>query len=761
MKKRGQITAIMIALLVLAISVSLAYYFYYTQVRTGSEVGVDITSSAGETITIGNTYVQNCLDNALVDIVSKLGERGGYVSLDDNELGISFDLDSMKPTESEAVAFTTGGDYFIPYWWFMRKPNDCLACTMDSKAPSKTLVIEQIDKYVKQEFLDCLQDFKAIKDMGYEVETDLDPQLVVEFGAEDTLVKLSMPFSLKKQDVEKVDFDRFESRYNVPLSKFFTIASTITEFEKTVMAFDKILINIISLYGKPKYDAIPPMAYSDNEPLYVTWSKTLVERQVREVMMSTIPFISINGSANEFVIPSSDPYSAGVYNTFVWDIFDPDYDISAYEIYFHYLGWPFHFDITPRNGDTIKPDTVINTFFMNVRPPTYYNRYNFFYDLSVPVVVEIRNNKVANKKGYSFFFALEANIRDNMDMYRFNDGTGSYGSMDYSNVNVTLDYIISNGTRMVSTSNTQSSRKLFCNTNQRLSANVTVNVIDGYTGQPLNNTLLQYSCGDHAICPQGYAHYDRTTMKSSYEAKFPVCLGGALYASAPGYETAVTNLDTNFEDEKTVEIGLYEKRNVSVDFKVYQATDSNILSGMGGTLNTDEMAIISLQKIRNASNFFEDHVSYKLIAFGNGTTGLDNIDLVPGKYTVSGQILDMAGYTIQAHCKRYCSSYDSDGDCESYSTTPDQNIDISPAPMGGIDINSTDPLIILPQDLRFANNLEIRLVRVRQSTCVDEANMTSTDSCQAPGGICIGMSELTRWMQLNSDNYVELMPRLG
>jgi hypothetical protein len=761
MKKRGQLTAVLIAMLVLGISVSLMLYYYHIQTEAESERGVDITSSAGETKAVANAYVQTCLDNVVVDVLSRLGEKGGYLELEDDELGISFELDTMHPTESEAVAFTTGGDYFIPYWWFMRKPNDCLSCTMDSKAPSKRLVIEQIQKHVKNNFIACLNDFKGLKDMGYKVETNYEPDLEVVFGEKDTMVKLSMPFSLKKQGVEKVDFDLFESRYNVPLSKFFTIASTITEFQKTVMAIDKQLVNIISLYGKPEYNAIPPLAYSDNEPLYVTWSKTLVERKVREVMMSTIPYITVNGSANEFVIPSADPYSAGVYNTFVWDIFNPDYDISDYHIYFHYLGWPFYFDITPRNGDTIKPDTVVNTFFMNLRPPTYYNRYNFFYDFSVPIIVEIRNNEVANKKGYSFFFALEANVRDNLDMYRFNAGTGSYGPMDYSGVNVTLDYILDNGTRVTATSNQQTTKKLICNNNQKISANVTVSVTDGYTGQPLDDALIQYSCGDYAICPQGYTSYDSGTMKSTYEGRFPICMGGAVYASATGYETAVKNLDTDFNDKKSIDLVLYEKRNLSLEFVVHQATDSNILLGLNGPLKNDEMAILSLEKIRDPHNFFEGHVSYNLLALGNGSLGIESIYLLPGEYTLTGQIIDSEGYTIQAHCKRYCDSYDSDGDCDGYGTVPHDNIDIIPSPMGGIEINSTDPFVVDPDDLKYANKLEIRMVRVRQPTCVDEANMTSTDSCQAPGGVCIGMDEITRWRELNSENYLLLMPRIG
>ena len=225
--------------------------------------------------------------------------------------------------------------------------------------------------------------------------------------------------------------------------------------------------------------------------------------------------------------------------------------------------WNIFFDITPSSGEVLGPlttrtdDTGIGFF-----PQSVNNFYEFYYDLSFPVLVMIKDpDSLKDQQGYQFIFALEANIRDNKDLYQWNHGNGTIGQADYRRVSLAAkssqvdakaceqegskwrcpldDQVYSDMPKCIDKCKTSTQQtkdmtllpSLFCDSNQRISGNITVNAYDAKTLLPLPGVQLTFGCGNYRKCPM-----EGTDSQGTYISRFPVCIGdGYIRAEKEGY----------------------------------------------------------------------------------------------------------------------------------------------------------------------------------------------------------------------------------
>ena len=136
--------------------------------------------------------------------------------------------------------------------------------------------------------------------------------------------------------------------------------------------------------------------------------------------------------------------------------------------------------------------------------PVSIQRYKFFYDISTPILVIIKDDNAFNGDGYEFMFAMESNIRSNKPM--------------------------SPSMAISKTQNTQLT--LFDDKDMWISGNITIEVIDNF-GNPIEDVSVIYGCGPLTV------NIGKTELneegKSVLVSRFPPCEGGLLGLSHIDY----------------------------------------------------------------------------------------------------------------------------------------------------------------------------------------------------------------------------------
>ena len=105
----------------------------------------------------------------------------------------------------------------------------------------------------------------------------------------------------------------------------------------------------------------------------------------------------------------------------------------------------------------------------------------------------------------------------------------------------------------------------------------------------------------------------------------------------------------------------------------------------------------------------------QVVVYANDT--INPINIVPGRYSVSGRLIDERGITIPKECKKICSGIS----CWFSSVThiPTSEIKMPNMPWGGVEFNETNPWFVSAQDAYGDNTLVIRLIKFEQPTCFE------------------------------------------
>ena len=137
--------------------------------------------------------------------------------------------------------------------------------------------------------------------------------------------------------------------------------------------------------------------------------------------------------------------------------------------------------------------------------PITTQRYEFYYDISVPVLIKIDDDAALNGEGYLFQFAIEANIRTSRPM--------SPG--------------------VITNVGEAQQKSLMDDKRQWISGNVTIEAIDNF-GDPVEGVLVRYGCGGLSVTI-GITEINEEG-KAVLVSKFPVsCSSGALSLTKVGY----------------------------------------------------------------------------------------------------------------------------------------------------------------------------------------------------------------------------------
>ena len=148
--KRGQISIFIIIGIIIVLVAGILFWM--------SEESIDkpILSKVPQKAMPIREYVTACLEKTTNQGLKVIGDQGGIIDIRNS--GLNLDI---EPTESDAVEFFKGTNYYIPYWYHMNSENDCVNCQFKSHRPNlysgQGLNIEdQLAKYVKDNIYSCL-----------------------------------------------------------------------------------------------------------------------------------------------------------------------------------------------------------------------------------------------------------------------------------------------------------------------------------------------------------------------------------------------------------------------------------------------------------------------------------------------------------------------------------------------------------------------------------------------------------------------------
>jgi hypothetical protein len=644
--KKAQVTVFIIVGILILFIVAGVLYFTRTSVMGELEVEAsyqleDVPQEFKPIV----TYTEQCLEQIGKKSIKILGQQGGYIypdlvgkySVNDPTNGDGLSLDPLR----------------VPYWHYNSEPNTGDKIIFSSLQPKlyynedpEMSIEAQLSRYVKEHLDECLMNYQPFNQQGIELEVSTDQDVSARVGMDGVFFKLDKSVKAKKGDSD-IQFDNFVSEVKIPLKKYYDVAAGMVDAEREFNFLEAHSMNLISIFSGVDPVKLPPIYEVDFEMApQAYWNKVAVKENVKRVLNSYVPMLRYFGSSNfyDYVYPVQE-YS---------DVFQATYDqmvlplggAENFEVRFDYFDWEPYLD-TNSVSDTISPNNV----FVNYKVLLFsMQTYNNKYDLSYPVLVTLNNENELEGEGFSFNFALEANVRNNYP--------------------AEPDQIL--------TPESQPLSSLACEKSQWNTEMLRTIVIDSYTKEPLEMVRLGFSIPQQTDCDVGF-----TDENGAAESTLPPVYGGVVNFIKEDYLTNFYPIDTvkNVESsgiigyavggipDPVIEMHQYKKINVSVKkknfFKCFKKGEMVDCPGKGlmvplnepvftikpemlsskhqyyfsdiaQPLENYEDALITIERVRglNENDFGEEFTQTISV---NGKNSVE-IELVPGIYKVNGML---------------------------------------------------------------------------------------------------------------------------
>jgi hypothetical protein len=545
-QKKGQITVYIIIGIIALVSVGVFMYIRSVKV----EAPVTYRPTIEEVPVIAEPirlFVTSCLEQVAQDGIKKVGDYGGYASPE----SMTAVVNEMDPTDGNAVRFSPGSDLVIPYWWHMKGPNNCEAkgnCAFASQRPNlyraegSPSIEGELDEYINNNLRACLRDFVDLADHGFEISEAGEINTKTVVTQKSVAFHVNYPLVARKGG-ETFNLNEYFVDIPIELKKVYELATEITNLEieySFLENYVNMLISIFSGLDKP----LPPKSRSTigdyGKDQY--WQKRQVKQSLMQILTAYIPLLRVFNTQNAWVIAPGleEEHRFTKYVLYNTPVVPVEGDYWNYTVSFTYLDWwGMYFDLDC-NGELCQPDSVTMQFPL-VGNMLGIKQYRFAYDVSAPVLVDISTGSALNGTGYSFKFFLESNLRNNREIN--------------PNVSLPQQTLEFEGT-------------MFGDPDQRHSAPVKVVARDAFTGDPLEDVIISFSCGADSV------KIGQTAASGEVLAKFPMCIGGMVLANRDNYHGASVGFEPSMKVEKEVKVLLHPYRYKDIEVRKYRLIKS-------------------------------------------------------------------------------------------------------------------------------------------------------------------------------------------
>jgi len=634
-KKRGQVTVFIIIGLLLLITITIFTIVSSNKVK---RLGTEIEKSQKTTITIDpiQKNIETCAKDMAIKALRFIGTNGGYISLKENRYlnGRTINIDTTNSNPTDHDAFSFAGINNIPYWFYMDTENNCLDTSTPCEVTTKNIQsLEEIENnlniYLDENIPLCINDFQAFGESGFTIE-ELSQLKVNTTIAENTvLVDIDYHIKISKND-ETWDLDHFYKEIELDFKDIYMLALGITLHQKEMQSFEEIFLKLIDNFAFPlDRSRVPPTGHIDWKTTTVRWEKDKIPQRIMDfIIASNMPYIKINGTRDSlpFIVNpanineirdiqdkiklgeldynSADPnlrdlvIKQGIYDSLVLNIMDFLYFPTTTVTFIYDPSWPIYFHITPASGNVLKPSVHKET--LPYGGGTHQeNKYEFFYDISVPILVIINARSAIKTEDsteeYTFMFGLEANIRNNKNLLQWHLGEGTI-NWDYNFAQSNMNPNMNQNPDITTSEVFIPEKTLLCDESMWISGDITIRTYDSVTRSPLDKVILTYGCGTYAACPLDVTTSDGT--HSSKITKLPICIGeGYLMLEKTGYEQKIVSpITTRLDEDQIFDIYLEPARKINVTSKRIDIARLKILFD-----SRDNM----INQSKNLSNFIE------------------------------------------------------------------------------------------------------------------------------------------------------------
>ncbi len=671
--QKGAVTTYIILGLVILIVGGVAVYVFTQFERSAQEEERAYLAQLPDEVQAPLLFVDSCIRQTARQGLERMGQHSGWVSVDDPTLaGKSFSFGYFS-TEYEGVAFSQDKDAIkLPYWYYLASPSDCTSCSFSGNIPTLQEMETMLAKYVERELPSCINNFDSLSDQ-YTIEQLANASADVSIRNENVEVNVDYPLRIQLED-STFTYQKFPITLSVNLKRIYELATKITEAEAQHNFLERYILTLLSAYTAVDAQSLPPISAQEFGPRQVFWSTYDVKNRLQSIIRDNLLYLTIPGTGNFYplTLDEDEPnreLKQGYYYGSVINILQDNTDLEgiydSIDSNFFYLDWPYYFDISPSQGALIRPEkTAGDLNFLQI----FSQSYEFYYDFAFPVYVDLRDQDAFNGEGYSFLFALEANVKNNQPF-----AAGASYSIVPS----------------------QTSFSLFSDPKQRISGIITVKAIEKARDdedKPILGASVSYQCAGNT------AYIGTTNNEGVLAARFPICQGGVLKLTKEGYYGTNLQLDTQVavdDDiagrlskiyEKKVELKVrkpdYLKQVQSVDYGALSFDQYRQLLQQGQEDLNNSEAYVTVTRVKESP--FDDEFSRFVYFDPKNKNQVQTIELIPGEYIVNIQYLDLEGVSVAEDTREFDVP-----DKNTLGLTSDTErvtlpaINMTPAPLGG------------------------------------------------------------------------------
>lgn len=603
--KKGQITIYIIIGLILLLIIGAALYFSGRQAEQEFQAAQPRITELPAKIEPVRQAVQSCIQRLGKTAIQRAGIQGGYVE-DEGLLA-----NPLIPTEGDAVDFTPFAGPKVAYWWYMKSKNTCQEdCIFSSMRPPLTRedgfgsIELQIDEFVNSNLAECMESTEIA---GCDIREISEPEIRTNIAETNVFFDGTYRLQATCED-QTATIEEYYVRMPVRLKELYMMGSEIIQFQEQYNFLEQATTTILTTYSARDSQALPPfraIEFGGPSPGEF-WIRYEVADKIQNYLAAYIPVMQIFGSNNydpiiaKPGIPDKDLYEQ-IYNKEFMIVLNSTYPAIDSRLAYYDL-WEPYFDLNC-NGELCRADTGTNFFVF----PFSIHRYEFAYDLSYPVLVELRDPHAFNGEGYVFQFFIEQNMRNSKAF--------------------TSD---SNITKLLTG---QQIPSMFCNPEQRTSEVMQLYVKDRDTYLGLDNVSVSYVCGENN-CNMGM------TEKGILKTRLPRCINGQVLLTKPFYMTQTFEFDST-EGGKNITKVMEPMRKVNARIKNYvllkpsKYDDWAYVQARGVTSpKPTQETVIMLQKETKPWEMAYGSV----VKLEGARPGI--LEIVPGNYTI--QIISLA-----------------------------------------------------------------------------------------------------------------------
>lgn len=610
--RKGQITLFIILGIVLLFSTAIIL-FIKSEAKEEMPTIPEVTETVPIELQPVRDFIKECVKITARDAVEMIGVHGGYIDITPEATQYTtqtFDLDitGLSPTDHEAIKVMN--NWYVPYWNYMDAENDCSGnCAFGTKRPplyktqGPTSIEAQIDRYIEYNVDECLEGLSEFEKEGFTIHKKGNISARTIITENSVIIFAEYPFEVAYEGtVSKMS--QFLATLDVDLGEMYNLATEITTLSVENKFIEQHALNIIAGFSGIDETALPPMAGMDFNFISKRWIKSEVVQKLQDILAIYINMLQATKTENfELNYFPENELKTGLYAQMVLPLEGSYYDAS---VDFHYLGWPIYFYISPgevisaREGAGLQAATIFLPF----------QKYDLPYDVSFPVMVELRDKKAFAGEGYGFFFALESNIRNNEPL--------------------TEDFIA-----LQQMSDVTAQLQL-CNENQRTSGDVTITTVDTQN-KPLDRAMIFLSVGE-LMCPIGETRLSQDGKIASWTGKFPIGAIGTLVVNHPDaapYSQEFFRAKESSMMLDRIRMMRYAVKNVTaVKMNLNKEGSEWALDPSSEKLGENEEVVVMLEKIKDKVT--EPDV---IAAASLKTDGKAEIRIIPGKYKATITLL--------------------------------------------------------------------------------------------------------------------------